>query len=75
VKLNDNYLKSMSDTISKVRKELDAAKSAMNSANADLNSLEAQMRAAVVNYDKVAISMNRPEIAKAVRSFIEVFGK
>jgi hypothetical protein len=73
-KLDESYDKSMADTIAKARKEIDAANAVMNSANTDLNNLEAQIRAAVVNYDRVAISKNKPEIAKAVRAVLKVFG-
>ena len=40
----------MADVISSVKKEVDAAKAGLTSTNNELNTLEAQLRSAVVNY-------------------------
>ena len=75
MKLGEEFAKSQSDAIGAVKKEMDAAKSALNSLNSELNSLEAQIRSSVVAYQKVAIDMDKKEIADAVRTFLGVFGR
>lgn len=75
MKVSEGVAKAQSDTISKVKKEVDAAKAGMNSANSELNSLEAQIRAVIVKYQATALDMDRKDIADAVRGFLHVFGK
>lgn len=75
IKADANHLKVITDTIDKVKKEINAAKSVLESTNAQLNGLESQIRALVTKYDNTARSMNRPEIGAAVRGFLHVFGK
>jgi chromosome segregation ATPase len=75
MKVYEGVAKVQSDTISKVKKEVDAAKAGMNSANSELNSLEAQIRAVIVKYQKTALDMDRKDIADAVRGVLQVFGK
>lgn len=70
-----DYTKKIADTIAQVKKEVATQQSAMDSANAQLNGLETRMRATVDAYAGVANSMNRPEIATAVRSFLAIFAK
>lgn len=73
-KLNDGYDKMVADAIAKVRTQIGGAKAEMSSQNAELNSLEAQIRSAVVNFAGVAISKNKPDAAKAVKAVLKVFG-
>ncbi len=75
MKLGDDRLKAITDVIGKVRKEVDAAKAGLTSTNNELNTLEAQIRSAIVNYQKTAIDMDKKEIADAVRGFLGVFGR
>jgi len=46
-KLDGNYAKLLTDTISKVKKQIDAAKAVLSGTNATMNTLEAQIRTAV----------------------------
>ena len=73
-KLGEDYLKSLNDTIGKVKKAVDAAKSGLNSSNTELNALEGQIRSIIVKYQKTALDMDRKEIADAVRGFVTLFG-
>jgi chromosome segregation ATPase len=75
MKLYDSYLKQMIDTRDKVKAAVDAANAGLTRANADLVTLEAQIRNSVVAYQKVALSMNRKDIADAVRKLSADFGK
>lgn len=45
------------------------------SSNQELNTLEAQIRGIFAKYQKTALDMNRNDIADAVRSFLNAFGK
>jgi chromosome segregation ATPase len=74
-KLYESYLKALIETRDKVKAALDAANAGLNRANSELVALEAQIRNAVVAYQKVAISMNRKDIADAVRKLSADFGK
>ncbi len=73
-KLNDSYDKMTADGIAKARTQINGVKAEMSSANSELNSLEAQIRSAVVNFAGVAISKNKPDAAKAVKAVLKVFG-
>ena len=75
IKLGDDFMKHLHDSIGKVKKEVDAAKAGLTSTNTELNTLEAQIRAIIVKYQKTALDMDRKEIAAAVRGFLTVFGK
>jgi chromosome segregation ATPase len=75
MKVDVNHAKVIADTIAKVKKEVAAAQAALNSSNTQLNSLETQIRALVVKYENTARSMDREDIAAAVRGFLHVFGK
>lgn len=75
VKLGEEYAKSMTDAIGNVKKEVDVAKAGLTSTNNELNALEAQIRSAVINYQKTALDMDKKEIADAVRGFLGVFGR
>ena len=57
-----------------VKKEVAAANAGLTSTNNEMNALEGQIRNAVVAYQKVAIDMDKKEIADAVRKFLGVFG-
>ena len=74
LKLGEEVAKSVTDVIGNVKKEVAAAKAGLTSTNNELNTLEAQIRSAVVNYQKTAIDMDKKEIAGAVRGFLGVFG-
>lgn len=75
LKVGENYSKIVTDTLGKVKKEVDAAKAEINSSNAELNALEAQIRSAVVKYQKVALDSNKKDVADAAREIITAFGK
>jgi chromosome segregation ATPase len=68
-------LKIVADAIAKAKKELAAANAALKSTNDQLNALEKRMRDAVAAYSNTATSMNRQDIASAVRSFLAIFAK
>lgn len=73
-KLNESYDKLIADTLGKARTQADAVKSEMSSANNELNALEAQIRSAVINSEAAAIKQNKPDVAKAVKAVLKVFG-
>lgn len=75
LKVGEEVAKARSDVIASVKKEVDAAKAALTSTNNELNTLEAQIRTAVINYQKTAIDMDKRDIADAVRGFLGVFGR
>ena len=75
LKLGEDVAKARADVIASVKKEIDAAKAGLTSTNNELNTLEAQIRSAVINYQKTAIDMDKKEIADAVRGFLSVFGR
>jgi archaellum component FlaC len=74
MKSGEDYAKALNDGIGKVKKEIDAAKAGLGASNNELNALEGQIRATVVKYQKVALDMDRKEIADAVRGFLACFG-
>ena len=47
----------------------------MVSSNNEMNALEGQIRAAVINYQKTALDMDRKDIADEVRGLIIGFGR
>jgi len=67
--------KMISDAIAKAKKEFSAANAALKTTNDQLNALEKRMRDAVTAYSNTATSMNRQDIASAVRSFLAIFAK
>jgi hypothetical protein len=73
IKADAAACKTMSDIIGKVHKEITAANDGLKSTNAELNSLEAEVRAAIVRYEKTALDMNRKDIADKVRKYLTVF--
>ena len=75
MRLYDSSLKLLVDLRDKVKKEIDAANAGMAKANADMNTAEAQIRSAVVSYEKTAFDMDRKEIAAEVRKLLAEFGK
>jgi len=74
-KVGDNYLKGLTDTVGKVKKEVEAAKAELNSTNGEMNALEAQVRATSVKYQKIAIDSNKKDVADAARGIVTFFGK
>jgi chromosome segregation ATPase len=74
MKLGEEYAKTQTDAIGNVKKEVAVAMAGLAGSNNELNALEAQMRSAVVNYQKTAIDMDKKEIADAVRGFVNSFG-
>ena len=74
-KLSANEDKLYSDAIGKAKKELASANSELKASNDQLNALEKRMRDAVVAYSNTATSMNRQDIASAVRGFLAIFAK
>lgn len=75
LKLGEEFAKTQSDAVANVKKEVAAATAGLTSTNNELNALEAQIRSAVVGYQKTAIDMDKKEIADAVRGFLGVFGR
>lgn len=73
-KLNESYDKLVADAISKSRTQMDAAKSDLTSSNNELNALEGQIRSAVLNCEAAAIKQSKPDVAKAVKAVLKVFG-
>lgn len=73
-KLNESFDKLIADTLAKVRTQTDAAKTELSSANNELNGLEAQIRSAVIAAEGAAIKQNKPDVAKAVKAVLKVFG-
>lgn len=73
-KLGEDFAKCQADAIASVKKEVEAAKAGMTSTNNEMNTLEAQIRSAVVSYQKTALDMDKREIGDAVRGVLAVFG-
>jgi hypothetical protein len=74
-KLDASNEKTISDTVAKVKKEVAAAQTGMNSVNSQLNALEGEMRKVVGAYQNTATDMNRQDIASKVRGFLAIFAK
>lgn len=76
LKCGEEYAKQQVDTIGKVKKEIATVQASLAGANNEMNALEAQIRAIIVNYQKTALEMDRKDIADAVRGYLgAAFGK
>lgn len=74
IKLGESFNKCGGDTINKVRAQINATRAEMGKANDELNAIEAQIRSAVLKCEAIAVKQSKPEVAKAVRSFLKAFG-